>query len=75
MVRYQFLGASRSGAHQYQAVNFFHLVVVLASVKTTEEMCIRCYYLDINTSERSYSRGYGGGVCPQKAPEGPALLH
>ena len=35
-------------------------------------MCIRYYYL--GTSERSYNRGYGGRVCPGKAPEGPARL-
>ena len=34
--------------------------------KTTQERHIICYYL--GTSERSYSRGYGEGVCPRKAP-------
>ena len=35
-------------------------------------MCIRYYYL--GSSERSYQRGYGGGVCAGKAPSGPAGL-
>ena len=35
-------------------------------------MCIRYYYL--GTSERSYNKGCEGGVCPGKAPEGPARL-
>ena len=38
----------------------------LASVKTTEEMCIR--YCRLGTSKRSYSRRHEGGVCPRKAP-------
>ena len=62
MVRYQFLGAHKSGAHLYQAVNFFHLVVVLASINQLR----KCY---LGTSERrSDSRWYGGGFCPQMAP-------
>ena len=35
-------------------------------------MCIR--YYDLGTSERSYSRGYAGGVHPGKTPQGPAQL-
>lgn len=33
---------------------------------------MRCCYL--GTLERSYSRGCGGGVCPGKAPQGPARI-
>lgn len=29
----------------------------------------------LSTSERSYSSGYGGGVRPAKAPQGPVVLH
>lgn len=46
--------------------------MVLASAKTTQDVCIGYYYL--NTSERSYSRRCGGGGCPRKAREGPAQL-
>lgn len=35
--------------------------------KTTGEKCTR-YYL--GTSERTYSRGYKGKICPEKAQEG-----
>lgn len=34
--------------------------------KTAHEACIR--YFHLGTSERNYSRGYGGGVCPRKVP-------
>ena len=47
----------------HQVVNSFHLVVVIWK---TQEICMRYYHLV--TSERSYSRGYGRRVCPQKAP-------
>ena len=51
-------------AHGHQVVNFFHLVVVFNLWKS-HEICMRWYFL--GTSERSYSRGYGAGVCPGEA--------
>ena len=35
----------------------------------TQEIYMKYYYL--GTSEKSHSRGYGGGVWPRKFPQGP----
>ena len=58
-------GSSRSGSC---VLMVFYLMEVILSVKQ-----LRKYAPD--TSERRYSRRYGGGVCPRMAPEGPAWLH
>ena len=44
-------------------INLFHLVVVF-SIWKPQEICTRYCYLGI--LERSYSRGYSGGVCPSR---------
>ena len=54
--------------HGHQVLNIFRLVGVLASMKQLR----KCASDTVSTSERSYSRGRGGGVCPGKDPE--ALL-
>lgn len=47
--------------------------MVLASAKTTQEVCIRYYYL--NTSESgATAEDVGEGSVPRKAQEGPAQL-
>ena len=51
------------GAHDHQVVHFFHFMMVF-SIWRTQETCLRYYHL--GASERSYSRGYGGVVCPGK---------
>ena len=63
----------RLRALDHQVANFFHLVVVLASVKQ-----LRKYASDtvIWILQRgNYSRRCRGGVCPGKAPAGPAWLY
>ena len=53
--------------HGHQVVNFFHLVVVLASVK-------QLGILLLGTSQRSQSRGLGGRGLSREGPVGPAWL-
>lgn len=56
----------------HQVVHFFPLVGVLSSVKQLRKCASDTviYELEIGTK----AEGHGGGVCPRKAPLGPARL-